>query len=87
MDAERENIVRKVYLSAIADHADYISRYARKLMNAKHEQQCTQEELSEAVDGYEAAGIVTYNYKLEDLIENEQLLDGIKFSFSSPFEV
>ena len=87
MNADQEHAMRKLYLTAIAEEAEHIAKYARKLVAAKHEQQCSQVELSEAVSGYEDANIVTYWPKLDNLREQEEHLQDMKYSFSSPFEV
>lgn len=91
MDDERRTIIRKVYLSAIADHADKINRLARKISGARYYRDLTGTELANATKTgdltLEEAGLVDNMPTLVRLIEMEDNLQDMVYGLQSCFEV
>jgi len=89
MDNERRVIIRKVYLSAIADTAFRIDRLARLIERARHYNELPEverEDFSRSELTLEQAGLVASWPSLEQLREAEKALDDVASTLGASFD-
>jgi len=91
MDPERQAIIRKVYLSSIADHAAEIANLAKSLQTALRYQELTGTDVAEATRTgnltLREANLVDRFPSLPHLIELEMQLQADRISLSQCYEV
>lgn len=91
MDSEREAIIRKVYLSAVKEHAEQIAFYAKKLQDAQYYRAMSGTELCNAVNAGDLtlaeANLVERFPKLENLAILEDGLQDMLYGLSTCYEV
>lgn len=91
MDYARQEIVQKVYLSAIVEHAQRIHEVTRKLQTAREYRQLTGDELATALNTgdltlYEA-NVVDHTLSFKVLQDIEAKLQDIVYTVQGCYEV